>query len=420
MSDVKMHKPRGFNKHTPVSNKTVTSKTSRVFRSIGGTTFGPTNNSIEIEMRGAGMLVPSSFRLTGKIAQTGTYSELATLNGAGVHSLVEQIHVSYNGANLISLNQNAGYIACLDQNLRESVEEIKFDEVRALKGQELVKDTKYGFSMDLRKFGLDVEKFVPVNQATLQVRIVLADVKKVFHGASPAAAEEATYSLTDVALVADSYTLSQAATDLIQRSLNSSAGDTYISQVYTQNVSNFNSGTDQDLTLPMSYRNVVGVYFLPIQQTIPSGTNSNIANVDPIGEITYPGTVSDIASNVRVSFQGSQVYNNQNGNEAENTKCDHFLSILRSAQDSPDAKSFASGLADGYKTNKYQALGYSFLRDEYNNPHMTESGANGFAYQGQLRLQMTLPAQPTGRQLLTVGRVTNAMQVKNGAVSAIM
>jgi hypothetical protein len=420
MSTSKIHQPRGLTKHTPVSNQSVQSKTSQVFRSIGGTTFTSDNRNIEIELRSGGLLVPKSFKLTGSIRQNGTHDENVYLNGAGIHSIVDQIHVSYNGQNLISLNSNAGYVACLDQNLNESVEELKFATVKALKGTAMTPGSYHGFSMDLSKFGLNIEKFMAVSQTSIQVRIILADPAKAFHGVNPSSAKVAAYEISDLRLVADSYTLSPQAHRMVESAINGSSGDTYISQVYTQNTMNLVSSEDQDLQIPMSYRNVVSTYFLPILSPIEGQTNTNIPLTDPIGNLTYNGSSPHFASNVRVQFQGSNLYVNQNAAEGESKKSDHFESILNAARDSPDSKSFASGLADGYAANTYQVLGYSFLRSEYNNPQMVDSGVNGFGFNGLLRAQFTLDTAPTGRKLLVVGRVTNQMEVKNGAVRVAM
>lgn len=420
MSASKIHQPRGLNKHTPVSNQSVQSKTSQVFRSIGGTTFGSTNKNIEIDLRSGGLLVPSSFKLTGKIKQNGTHDANVYLNGSGIHSVVDQIHVSYNGQNLVSLNRNAGYIAALDQNLKESVEELKFDAVRALKGTALAQNTTHGFSMDLSKFGLNIEKFMAVSQTSIQVRIILADPNKVFHGVDSTAVGLAAYELTELALVADSYTLSPQAHRMVESAINGSSGDTYISQVYTQNTMGLANSTDQDLQIPMSYRNVVSTFFLPIPTNIAGQTNTNVPATDPIGVLTYNGAGPHIATNVRVQFQGSNLYVNQNSSEGESTKPDHFLSVLTAARESPDAKSFASGLADGYSANSYQVLGYSFLRSEYNNPRMVDSGANGFSFNGILRAQFTLDTAPVNKTLLVVGRVTNQLEIKNGGVRVSM
>lgn len=423
MEDIKMHQTRGLKRRGKKSNNTVMFKKNDVFRSIGGSTFGPNKNSVDIEVKTSALSVPKTILITGEIAQSGTNPEDVVLNGEGAPSLFDQLYVSLNGQDLVRIPQNAGHVATLNNSLYNSVEEDKFAKVLALKGKTLTAGTKYPFQIKLSTFGLDLEEFIPTSQSAIQVRIVLAPVEKVFHGVDSGAGQATSYELTDVKLTGDFYRLTQSATDLVQKTLNGAQGASYVSQVYVQNTSNLNAGQDQNLLIPMLYRNIVSTFFLPIDLTIGVEANSRIPTTDPIGLLSYKAPVSNnIATDLRVNFVGGE-YMNQNGNEAEKTKSEHFQALLKCARYSSDSKSYASVLADKYVASEpgtYQIMGTSFLKDEENDVHIVDNGTNGYNSNGNLNVQFRLETNPSTKQLLTIAKITSQLRIQNGAVSITM
>ena len=409
------HKVRQLERHAPKHNKLVLGKQNIETLSIAGKDgYGVGKNQMVFEIRNAAALVPNTLKLKG-VLKIGA-GKAAQLCGAGVYSLVEQIQIEYNGQSVLRLNNNAQYVASVNSLMKLSAEEYDMDTVTALRGEELQASTSYPFLIDLTRFGLDIESFLPTASSPLSIRITLGQTAKAFYGSS-VAAEQFTYAMDGVVLTGDYFQLSGEAVSMIEKAMTSATGSMYIFQAPITQQSNILPSNTQDITVSMPYRNVVKTVHLPI----PGSFNPNasgISTVDVINTIVFNQGNQEYATNYLAGFIGAN-YVNLNGTVGESANVEHYVAAMKAARKSPYDKSYLSGFTTLFKGGSYQPLVANFLKDEYDDVKVVQSGVNGINSSGNLNLKFNLSAAPEAgaKQLLTIGYVTTVMEVKNGVSS---
>lgn len=406
------HEVKQLKKHSPKHNKLVLGKQNLETLSIAGKDgFGVGKNQMVFEIRNASALVPNTLKLKGTLKIGPNVP--ATLNGEGVYSLVEQVQIEYNGQSVLRLNNNAQYVASLNTLLKLSAEEYAMDAITSLRGKALPANSVHPFMIDLTRFGLDIDSFLPTASAPLTVRITLGQTAKAFHG-EEVEGQAFSYTMNGVVLTGDYFQLSAPAVAMIEKAMTSSTGSMYIFQAPIVQQSNVLHSTTQDITVSMPYRNVVKTYHLPVNSAY--GANpSGISTVDPIHTLVFANPNVEYATNYLAGFIGSN-YVNLNATVGESTNVEHFVSAMKASRNSPYDKSYMSGFTELFAGGSYQMLTANFLKDEYNDTRVVDSGVNGINSSGNLNLKFQIPVAPAQgtKQLLTIGYVTTVMEIKNG------
>ena len=409
------HKVKQLEKHSPKHNKMVLGKQNIETLSISGKDgYGVSKNQMTFEIRNAAALVPNTLKLKG-VLKIGA-DKAATLCGAGVYSLIEQVQIEYNGQSILRLNNNAQYVASINSLMKLSAEEYAMDEITSLRGMELQTNTSYPFLIDLTRFGLDIESFLPTASSPLSIRITLGQTAKAFFGTG-VQGNQFTYSVDGVVLTGDYFQLSAPAVSMIEKAMTSSTGSMYIFQAPITQQSNILPSETQDITVTMPYRNVVKTVHLPVPSSYTPNA-SGISTGDVISNLVFVAPDQEYATNYLAGFIGGQ-YVNLNGTVGESTNVEHFMAAMKAARNSPYDKSYLAGFTELFKTGSYQPLVANFLKDEYNDTKVVDSGVNGINSSGNLNLKFNLQSAPGNgaKQLLTIGYVTTVMEVKNGVSS---
>lgn len=407
------HKVKQLEAHTQKHNKLVLGKQNLETLSISGKNqYGVSKNQMVFEIRNAAALVPNTLKLRGTIDIGADVS--ANLCGEGVYSLIEQVQIEYNGQSIVRLNNNAQYVASLNSLLKLSAEEYAMDAITSLRGKLLGTGTSNPFLIDLTRFGLDIESFVPTASSPLIVRLTLGQTAKAFYGPEEAG-KVFSYTMNNVVLTGDYFQLSGPAVSMIEKAMMSPKGTTYIFQAPVTQQSSILPSTTQDITVQMPYRNVVKTYHLPIRAVFNSN-NSGISTTDPIHNVVFVNPNVEYATNYLAGFVGGN-YVNLNATVGENTNVEHFVATMKASRKSPYDKSYLSGFTSRFATGSYQMLTANFLKDEYNDVKVVDNGVNGRNSSGNLNVKFNLPAAPGNgvKQLLTIGYVTSVLEVKNGA-----
>ena len=416
MSDDSQHVVQGLVKPKQKINSMTEFKRSEEVISISGRDgFGPNKRQVEFDIQSADPFLVKSVRLAGTITRTGGAGLTDVVLNGSAATLVEQIYADYQGERIVNINANGGHIADLAFKTMASYEQYEMETQTLLRGKTLANGVANSFSIPLSLFGLDIPYFMPTSGgARMKIRITLAGVRNLLVGTGTATSG-VDYSLNDLRLVCDFYRLTSDASQVLTSAVSSATGLSYPMHSWVQDIQPL-SGTNQNLLVPMTYRNVTNVFHLPVVQGTLV-TDGNIINAQTVGSYKYNAASNeDYAKNYRVQFTGSE-YFNQNSQVGESNGADHFVGLMKAARRDLFSKSYGHGMSVGWNTANYQILGASLLKGDDNDPHVVDSGYNGYVSNGQLKVELQTPDLGiNGYQLLTVGQITRVLSIERGSV----
>ena len=412
------HVPKYLNAAVKENNMIV-STTNEAMTSISGKNgFGTDKAEFEVEINKADILDGSSLQLKGKIKVNGDINKRVYFN-SNAYSLPEQMSIEINGQNVLLLNQDCDHVSKLDRTLHSSFTQYYNTDVMALAGQDL--KTEQSFVLDLSKYGSALKYFIvtsPVLTMKVKIRFQQNLAKLFYVGETGAVTGSVTgYTIDDLRLTADFSNFKAEAKESQIKKYQSPTGIKMTTHSYIPQRAQLFPTTNHRIQGSFQYRNLVSAYYVPVLTTIGTDDKEGgISRTDIVSNVGFEGGA--LPKNMRVRMDGSN-YVNQNGTAGVSNKMEHLTGALKAAFRTPEENNVGYHLCKGYKENRYQPTGVSFVRGNDNYKEITNSGVNGFYARGALITEFDTTANQTNRSLLTIGVVTTTVSIENGQVSVV-
>lgn len=411
-----IHVPDALKREQQKTNDMIVRKKSVQVTAISGSEFS-NGQVFEAQVQSSAPFLLKSLKLVGKIKLKGDYSTATAKLQEDIHSIVEQVDISYNTQQLVNINKNAALVAYVHKRSNYTQEEKTYRDLQELAGVNMPLEggAPLDFVMGLDVYGLDQGYLLPTGSGSkLSVRLTFAsNVGNVFWGAADAAKKVTGFDLSDCYLVCDQYTLTASADSIIKSALTSDPGAEYPMLAYDLHEQNLPVSTTQNLLVPQSYRNVVSNYFLPLAaQEVPA--EPGIPAASRFLNLKFGNGADGVPQKAVIEFSGSDSVS-INGAVGQSGRMQALQSLINVSKKELNDRVSGYGWGKAYETNaNIGVFAGSFLKSDEKHAYIMNSGFNGYLSNGQLNCRFTLGANPAANgYFITIMQFTRILKVSS-------
>ena len=427
VSSLESHIPPTLMASVQKSNDMVQSRATALITATGGESYSA-GSTAEFKVQSGAPLLIKSVGLTGNIKAVGAYNTTGLRLQDGVRSCVSSINVMVANKQLVNLNADAQLVPLVFQNSEYSYEDY-YEANQLCLGTNgavvpLAGGTAKQFYLPLREYGLDINKLLQTgNGRALTVKVQFEnDMKKVFWGAADGTNLAKGFTITNLKLSVEYYTLYPAAQKALMDGLLHQSVDYYTYAYNVQNVT-LPATTSVDVHFNTAYRDIAAVYFIP--KLAVTTNDSGIPTLNPLdANLKWNGAVAtatagSIPDRLLCNFPGLNPAN-INGTDGQSGVIDRNRSLQAVSKHSPSDRQSGYGWGQYVAANTQTGvLAVNFLKTDTKSPEIMGGGANGYAASSQLNLKLNLDAATVaGMQLFAVSQFVRRLRVSANSVDA--